>query len=198
MRKIIRGTAPEFWIKAHRQYRKYRELTDAQGDELRQRLREHLIETQIGLCGYCCRAIGMDNSHNEHIKPQDSYERLSMEYKNLIASCNHGETCGVYKKNKYDERFVSPLDDDCEDHFKYATDGSIIGITESGRITISLLNLNNYALKNIRKTALKYCYMWDDKEELAKYYHGSLDKPPTGLDIIEYYCRTNELDQTPT
>ena len=47
-----------------------------------------------------------------------------MEYENIIVSCNHGETCGRAKKNKYDERCVSLLDDACEDHFNYANDGS--------------------------------------------------------------------------
>ena len=198
MRQIKRGAAPDFWIRGRKQYLFYRELTDTLGSELKQSLRKHLIETQIGLCGYCCRVITMDNSHNEHIKPQDGYAQLSMDYENLIASCNHGNTCGKAKKNKYDKRFVSPIDDDCEEHFKFANDGSIIGITENGRITIDLLNLNSYVLKCFRRAVLRSCYPWDNKTELEQYYHSPLDKPPAGLDIIEYYCRTNELDQSPT
>lgn len=198
MRRIIRGSAPEFWIKGRRNRRFYRELTDEAGYKLKRSLREHLIETQRGLCGYCCRAISMSDSHNEHIKPQDSFDQLSMDYENLIASCNTGDTCGRIKGNKFDERFISPLDNDCERHFKYALDGTIIGVTESGRITIDLLNLNSYALKAMRRSVLRSCQGWRDKALVEQYYHGSLDCPAAGLDIIEYYCRTTELDPVPT
>ncbi len=82
------------------------------------------------ICCYCCGSLekGPSSAHNEHVKPQSSYPNDSMDYGNLLASCNNGNTCGAAKRDTYDDRyFVSPLREDCEDHFSFSQDGRIRG-----------------------------------------------------------------------
>ncbi|MBQ7562535.1 MAG: hypothetical protein IJT16_00945 [Lachnospiraceae bacterium] len=119
-------------------------------------LKSTLIKEQKGLCAYCCGPISMDNSHNEHIEPQHqkdgTYSRRSLDYDNIVASCNSASTCGSRKGNNYDEqRFVSPLQKGCEQRFSYDPDGYIRG----DEYTISLLNLNSYRLRQARKAVFK-------------------------------------------
>lgn len=73
--------------------------------------------------------------------------RRSLDYTNIVASCNNIQTCGNSKGNEYDgDRFVSPLQSDCEERFSYDPDGHMKG----DDYTISLLNLNSYELKRAR------------------------------------------------
>ena len=118
-------------------------------------LRENLVKEQRGLCAYCCSKISVESSHNEHIEPrhnQGLLSRRSLDYTNIIASCNAPETCGNHKGKKYDEkRFVAPVNKDCADKFSYDPDGYIKG----DEYTISLLNLNSYRLRKARRGVYK-------------------------------------------
>lgn len=145
-------------------------------------LKKVLIKEQKGLCAYCCGKITEEKSHNEHIEPRNPgiySSDNSLEYTNIVASCNNQETCGNKKKNKYDSmRFVSPLDKDCEEKFTYYADGVIGG----DPYTIDLLNLNDYGLKSARKAVfrklmnldkdtIKECYMNESEENLQPYHN---------------------------
>lgn len=119
-------------------------------------LRERLIKEQKGLCAYCCSQINIDNSHNEHIEPRHmrdgSKSNRSLDYYNIVASCNTTSTCGNHKGNEYDEKkFISPLDEDCDNCFSYDPDGYMCG----DEYTIGLLNLNSYELRMARKAVYK-------------------------------------------
>ena len=199
MRRIVRQEAPpNFWEKgkAKLHVRSYDDLSDTNaGMELRCQLRQHLIQTQSGLCAYCCKKINMENSLNEHIQPKSLYPRLSLDYGNLIASCAEKTTCGMKKDNNYDERFVSPLDEACERQFAFATDGSIYGLTPDGEYTCELLNLNSLELRRARKAVLQNCRSFGNKELVRRYY---LNDEDGGLrayaDIIIAYCQGYDLD----
>lgn len=81
-----------------------------------------------------------------------------MDYLNLVASCNAPNYMRHEKKNDYDPmRFVSPTDEDCESHFEFKYDGRIEGVTERGKYTVELLNLNVYELVQARKQLYKEC-----------------------------------------
>ena len=196
MRRITREETPEFWSKSIRKYRNYDDLENSEaGRELRGMLRRHLIMLQGGLCAYCCKEIADENSLNEHIKPRSTFPDLSLDYDNLVASCITANTCGSKKGNAYRELFISPLDEHCEDHFKYTPDGSIVGTTTSGVYTCDLLNLNAYELKQARKALIKICRSYHNKDNVMNYY---LHDQDTGnlrpfSDVIEYYCNTDFL-----
>lgn len=145
---------------------------------------------QKGLCAYCCGRIEKGKSHNEHIEPQNPgiyTSNRSLDYTNIVASCNCLNTCGNKKGNNYDaSQFVSPLDANCEDQFIYYADGRMDGNT----YTIDLLNLNAYELKQARRAVIKslqgldkkmisMCYMDENAEEHLPYYN-----------VIKWYWNT--------
>jgi hypothetical protein len=99
-------------------------------------------------------SVGAGKSHTEHIKPQSSFSNLSLEYNNIVASCENGDTCGRRKKNWYGSDFVSPTDDNCEDFFTYSVSGEIKSARKKGVNTIAVLNLNSYRLLAARKAAI--------------------------------------------
>lgn len=75
-------------------------------------LTDVLIKEQKGICAYCCGRIKKENVHNEYIEPRNPgkyVSKRSLDYSNLVASCNTIRTCGRKKENKYDsDKFVSP------------------------------------------------------------------------------------------
>lgn len=155
--------------------KRYADLGEsAEGNVLRQRLRGFLIQSQHGLCAYCCRKISLEQSLNEHIKPQATYPKETMEYENLVASCrNEGgnATCGVRKKDEYNGKlFVSPLDEDCEEKFIFYPNGQMDGVGESGEYTCRLLNLNAYELQRARMAQYKVCSSFRDEEMVHSYF----------------------------
>lgn len=163
MRRIVKDAAPAFWLTYVKRHPKdcYRQLdSTVEGRSARNQLRDHLVEQQKMICCYCCGSLekGPSSAHNEHVKPQSSYPNDSMDYGNLLASCNNGNTCGAAKCDTYDDRyFVSPLREDCEDHFSFSQDGRIRGVTEEGKRTIEVLNLNHRPLVERRKAQFENC-----------------------------------------
>ena len=199
MRKIIKKPEPRFWKAFKKKYpqKTYNDLGKSDEDKnLRSKIRDFMIKNQKGLCCYCCKSIDTDNSHNEHIKPQNSYPHLSMDYQNLLASCTtptgKEPSCGHAKRDKYDEkRFVSPLDDDCKEHFKFLPDGRILPMSEKGDYTIKLLNLWSFDLTKSRRALLKDCEKSAkqlDRETFYQYYiaenNGIL---PRFVDMVSYF-----------
>ena len=83
------------------------------------------------------------------------------------------------KENKYDsDKFVSPLEQECEKKFTYYGNGTIVG----DEYTINLLNLNDYELREARKAVyqqlqhldketIKLVYMNEQDEEYQPYYN---------------------------
>lgn len=202
MRKIKRKKEPDFWIEYKRTHPKeqYGDLKkSATGNEVRRNLRKYLIESQYCLCAYCCKQIELDNSLNEHIKPQAVYPKETMNYNNLIVSCKvEGEkvTCGAYKDNDYDEKlFVSPLDENCEEKFVFYPNGEIEGVGEDGIYTCKLLNLNEYELQRARKAQYKTCASYQNAEMVYAYFlmpteEGKLEPY---ADMIQYFYKRGDF-----
>lgn len=191
MIKIIKGAEPEDWkaFKKKNPRLNYRQLNDSEkGKEVRRSLREQLLKEQKCVCCYCCKRINLDNSLNEHIRPEDFYPKETMDYANIIVSCSDDKkTCGPKKDNNYDEKlFVSPLEEDCEKHFSFAPDGEIIGETDRGEYTIKLLGLDSYKLKRARAAVYQVCQCYD--EETVRWYsevHEDGFEP--FIDVIRYW-----------
>lgn len=153
-------------------------------------LNDFLRKEQKGLCAYCCARIKEKESHNEHIEPQHPgmyASCASLDYQNIVASCNHIKTCGTKKGNDYDkDRFVSPLDENCEEVFTYYADGSM----EGDSYTIDLLNLNDYGLKSARKAVYK-ALLGLDKQTVKCIYmdEEALEYQPF-FNVIKWYFHT--------
>ena len=181
MLHIEKGEEPQFLIDFKKKYPK-KDYDSKEFAEHRPKLKERLIKEQKGLCAYCCGRITLEKSHNEHIEPRHPgtfTSKRSLDYTNIVASCNNPETCGNKKENNYDEKqFISPVDENCEEKFTYYADGKIIG----DDYTIGVLNLNAYELKNARKSVIKKlqfldkdtieeCYMKEDDETYQPFYN---------------------------
>ena len=134
-------------------------------------LHRALLVEQGYVCCYCEARIDETESHIEHLRARSRREDLELEYTNLLASC-HGETenpppklrhCGDKKKGWYEEvleeRFVSPLDPQCVQMFRYAGNGQIMPakdpvIAVKASFTIKLLSLDIPKLDRARKGAI--------------------------------------------
>lgn len=196
---IEKGAEPEFWKGFRKKHPKihYAQLEDTEeGKEIRQKLRKHLIAEQYSVCCYCCREIDSDNSLNEHIKPQSVFSEQTMDYENIIASCRgKNSTCGPHKDKAYDEAlFVSPLDTDYEEHFAFAPDGSIIGLTDKGEYTIKLLGLDSYALQSARKAVYYNCINLDP-DSLGWYLEPHEGKYEPFIDVIRSIAKPTLQNQ---
>ena len=104
---------------------KYIDLANG-NENVRIDIRESCVNEQFFLCAYCCDRITATSSHNEHIIPQNSVlgENLTLDYNNIVASCQSNNNCGHKKDNnlilsffviknaicnKYLNRFYCPI-----------------------------------------------------------------------------------------
>lgn len=184
---IQKAEEPEFMI----EFKKKNPKKTYDSEEFapyRDRLREILVKEQKNICAYCCARIDRDKSksHNEHIEPRNpgKYQsNKSLDYYNIVASCNNKKTCGNAKGNKYEaDKFISPLSSDCEDKFDYYLDGSI----EGDKYTIDVLNLNEYELRNARKNVLRYLQPMD-KETINDVFMNNQDEYLPYYNVIKWY-----------
>lgn len=155
------------------------------------KLRKALVGEQKGLCAYCCSEITVDTSHNEHIQPRHMKDgklsKKSLDYNNIIASCNRVSTCGNHKGNEYDEgKFISPLQGDCESKFSYDPDGYMNG----DEYTISLLNLNSYELRNARKAVYR-TIMNMGKDDIHVAYFSDENRLSPFSNVIKWFLKIN-------
>ncbi|MEH2308130.1 retron system putative HNH endonuclease [Nostoc sp.] len=126
-----------------------------------------LLQEQGFICCYCGRRINTDDSHLEHLKPRTTYPQLALEYTNILASCQKDTVpkeplhCGKEKDKWHDEHlFVSPLDINCAEFFRYTDDGQVLATNNlekqlPAEITIDKLGLNINKLKDLRAKALE-------------------------------------------
>ncbi len=155
-------------------------------------LREKLVKEQKGLCAYCCSKITTETSHNEHIEPRHmkngAASKRSLDYGNLVASCNSGSTCGIHKSNEYDPaKFVSPIDEECERAFSYDPDGYMNG----DEYTISLLNLNSYELMRARNAVYKMLLKMKT-DDIRLIYCSDDEQYFPYSNVIFWYLKENE------
>ncbi|NEP09367.1 MAG: TIGR02646 family protein [Symploca sp. SIO2C1] len=139
-----------------------------------------LLQEQGYLCCYCMMRITNSNNsvqanredsdpcHIEHLKPQEKFPQLALDYNNLLASCQAERSkkppppsrCGYKKDNWYDEKLlVSPLQPDCESFFQYSTKGEILPVADpekhaAAQATIEGLGLNVDQLRERRSRAI--------------------------------------------
>ena len=202
MRRIIKDDTPVFWSEFCELNPKivYDDLEkSSEGRELRSNIRKQMINVQKGVCCYCCKSIEAEDTHNEHIKPRNSFPQYSMDYNNLIVSCNSKNSCGIKKDKYYDAKFISPLEEDCESHFKYLANGVIEGVDERGKYTIDILNLNSHKLVSFRKNIYDSCVAIAGTEGgkeiiIQTYIRESDGKLPSFSVMVEYFLKKEVFD----
>lgn len=166
-------------------------------------LKNALLAEQRHLCCYCCSYIKntetevqKNSFHVEHFRPQAQNQDLSLAYNNLHASCNgdNRRHCGHKKENNFDaKRMISPLEKDCESHFRYQQDGTIQPAEktdEAAEYTITKLNLNDKRLCHARENALWTFNVFqlngEEKQRELKKFECSEELPPY-WDAIKYF-----------
>ncbi len=173
MRYIQKMDAPEFFSTETVDFN-----ADTNWKELhcKPKLRDHLRQEQQELCAYCEGKLENNNSHIEHIEPQEKNPQRRFDYKNLIVSCNGGEaccsdteknsyedidinSCGHRKSNDFNSNlFLNPVElTDINYYFDYNRHTAAIIpstiMSKKAQYMIDLLNLDNVYLRNSRHNA---------------------------------------------
>lgn len=166
MRQIIKKTSPDYFEKWKTRYKivnRHEPTYDDFNCPEKQRLKEDMLSEQYGLCCYCMKSIEYRDGHIEHIKPRHPFVKETMDYSNMLISCNgtkaykeDKESCGHQRGNWYDANYISPLEANVESHFTYDLNGHIIPKANDKRAleTISHLKLDCYSLCKKRQTAI--------------------------------------------
>ena len=152
MQKIIKREEPKdlyLWRRKN-PHGRYCEINST----IRQGIRSACITEQYGLCAFCCAPISDNTCHNAHLLSQDIYPQHSLNWNNIVTSCNQKETCGKHQGTQ--KIPVTPRMDECETEFIFYQSGRIKGLTQRANDTIRILHLDSERLNNRRKRAIEY------------------------------------------
>lgn len=156
MRKITKraGYEPQEltdWKRSNPNQR-YPQLKDG---AVRQAIRTEALAEQYYLCGHCCQTLfGDGDCHNEHVEAQDLNQNRTLDFSNIIASCNTLKQCGDSHKSQ--PLPLTPLMAQCETDLVFKLSGRVSGKNPDAIETIRVLNLgdtekNNKSLIEKRK-----------------------------------------------
>lgn len=154
MRQIVKveGWEPEeltIWKRAN-PHGRYHELDhSSKGRLARQAIRRDAIKEQFGLCGYCCKSISLEHSTNEHVISQQVDQNQTLNFANIIASCDKKNRCNQARGAK--DLALTPLMPECEAELKFYLSGKVKGKTERASEVIEALGLDNKAIREERK-----------------------------------------------
>jgi uncharacterized protein (TIGR02646 family) len=160
----------------------YRLLPNAQYDgdasftPVKDKIRQRLLKEQGYLCAYCMRRIAAHVMKVEHWHCQDNYPTEQLDYKNMLGAClgNEGQpqsdqTCDTRKANRELKYHPANPDHRIEHQIKYRSNGEVYsddqdfnqqlgGLGAQARETV--LNLNNFRLKENRKAVVDGMNLW--------------------------------------
>jgi uncharacterized protein (TIGR02646 family) len=191
MRTINKGSEPcslATWKRKHPRKR-YTDLDP----NIRQEVRQHALKEQFHLCAYCCQRIeDIDICHNEHLEAQSLNPKRTLDFTNIIASCNTLNQCG--KAHESQPLPLTPLMKECETELRFKISGRVEGLSERAIATIKVLNLGDYEQNNRaliqKRKQLVNTLLWTNSinpdegledEELLKLLIEELAKPQKDL-----------------
>ena len=144
MRKITKGDEPAAltqWKRANPNGR-YPELTHQE----RNAIRRACIEEQYGLCAHCCNVITPESAHNEHVEAQRLAPNRTVDFSNIVASCNRPNQCG--DSHAHQALPLTALMNECETEVKFYLSGRVEGMSPRAITSIQVLNLGDRREKN--------------------------------------------------
>jgi len=145
MRTISKGSEPSsltVW-KQSNQHKHYADLDP----DIRRTIRQHALEEQFHLCAYCCQRIeDIDTCHNEHVEAQNLNSGRTLDFTNIVASCNTGNQCGEAHKSQ--PLPLTPLMAECETELRFKISGRVEGLSDRATTTIQVLNLGDHEKNN--------------------------------------------------
>jgi len=181
MRFVPQAPVPEFFAIFSLDYLRRHTFTPLTStDEVVQYPKEvrhdlhHALHAQfLGKCAYCETPLGIEGlGEIEQFRPKVMYGvQASLDWGNLLLAC---KVCDRNKGGRfplehgtlnptlpYRERLLSespmllhPCIDPPDEHLRFSDDGRVDGLSERGRVTISVLDLNRLQLVEARKMAL--------------------------------------------
>jgi uncharacterized protein (TIGR02646 family) len=115
---------------------------------IRRQLRAHILHhEQNGLCCYCEKKLDAyrDNSNIDHFKLKAGhlFPQKTLEYTNLVVSCNTTGRCSSHKdktiksRGEYDN-IVNPIDENPDDYFDYLVTGEIVPINDNAKANFTI------------------------------------------------------------
>jgi|GEM_PF-316295 len=150
MRTIIKGTEPPdltVW-KGRNPHKKYKDLVGTEeGKIIRATIRDYSLKEQFYLCAYCCQRIeDIDACHNEHVEAQSQNPRRTLDFSNIVASCNTYNQCGDAHKSQHLP--LTPLMAECEIELRFKISGRVEGLSNRAIDMIQVLNLGDHEKNN--------------------------------------------------
>ncbi|MFJ2713946.1 retron system putative HNH endonuclease [Pseudomonas sp. NPDC087346] len=139
MRKIDKGTEPAVmaqWKRAN-STSTYQDLPP----EERQTVRTACITEQFGLCAYCCQSITVDTAHNEHVEAQNRNRARTLDFSNIVASCQSHQHCGHARGTQL--LGLTPFMAECESELRFYLSGRVIGTTDRAADSVRTLKLGD-------------------------------------------------------
>lgn len=168
MRTISKGAEPcclTAW-KRKNTHGAYDDLDKTEeGQVVRAKIRDYALNEQFYLCAYCCQQIKEINAcHNEHLEAQKLNPKRTLDFSNIVASCNTPNQCGDAHKSQHLP--LTPLMTECETELRFKISGRVEGLSDRAAVTIRVLNLgdhetNNRALIEKRKQ-LSNTLLWEN------------------------------------
>lgn len=145
MRAIHKGAEPTSlvsWKRVNPQ-KSYIDLTP----DIRRDIREKALKEQYYICAYCCQQIrNVDNCHNEHLEPQKVNPKRTLDFTNIVASCNTPNQCGRAHESRHLP--LTPLMSECETELRFKISGRVEGLSERATTAIQVLNLGDHERHN--------------------------------------------------
>ena len=192
MRKIIKGTEPSC-LTAWRKKKPHGTYSDLdktkEGKSIRAKIRDRALKEQFYLCAYCCQRIkNIEACHNEHIEAQKLNPKRTLDFSNIVASCNTYNQCGDAHKSQ--PLPLTPLMAECETELRFKISGRVQGLSPRAIDTIKVLNLGDDEKNNLRliekRKQLSDVLLWTngvnpdeglEDEELLRMLIDDLSKP---------------------
>lgn len=129
-------------------------------------LRKRLLEDQGYICCYCGRSIKNDeHTKIEHIRCQENYRHLELDFNNMLVSCDGGDKdrsdgirprhqvhCDAKKGNR--DIPISPLEN-TEGLLFFFDDGTVKGNGDTGKALVEILGLDAKFLNTQRRNAIE-------------------------------------------
>ena len=166
MKHIVKGQEPQDFANWKAQANANWQPTYCNlGGNPKQALKNGLMIDQGYICCYCERRLTDADSHIEHFQPQSTPTVDSLDFGNMLCSCNPEQGkrkpshCGNLKDDWFNQALlVSPLDPNCESRFSFTGDGRIKTASHTdvaAAETIKRLGLDIPKLKALRAKVIE-------------------------------------------
>ena len=176
---------PNFFIEAKIKVKRPNESntwSDENINSIRKDLALYILSEQNGLCIYCEKVVNdyPNECHIDHYRKRDYFPNETLNYNNLLLSCNNFKRCAKHKDSKIKKedykKFINPILENPENFLEYTFYGefkpkdNLSDINKEKAIfTIEILNLNDRSLIEERKQVIiTFCYLVSELNSLEQ------------------------------